>query len=85
MPDEIRDLASQLAQSADLGFAPTTLVKGVITASNPTGTPPNVSLTLSGDSTTAIDIVAGMPAPPSSGGAETAIQPPCETMSQAAL
>jgi len=57
MADEIRDLASQLAQAADLGFAPTTLIKGVITASNPTGTPPNVSLTLSGDDTTPIDLV----------------------------
>lgn len=57
MPDEIKELADQLAQQADLGFNPATLIKGVITASNPTGTPPNVSLTLSGDTTTPIDLV----------------------------
>lgn len=53
---EISQLVDQLSKP-DIPFDPATIRKGTITASNPTASPPNVSLTISGDDTTTIDAV----------------------------
>lgn len=53
---EISQLVDQLAKP-DIPFDPATIRKGTITASNPTNTPPDVSLTISGDDTTTVDAV----------------------------
>lgn len=52
--DEIRALAQQLRKSGELGFDPTTLIKGTITAISYSSSPPTVSINVSGDTTTAI-------------------------------
>lgn len=53
---EISQLVDQLAKP-DIPFDPATIRKGTIAASNPTNTPPDVSLTISGDDTTTVDAV----------------------------
>jgi hypothetical protein len=55
--EEVLALAKQIQQAASLGFDPTTLVKGIVTAVDFAGTPPTVSLNISGDTTTAISSV----------------------------
>jgi hypothetical protein len=55
--EEILALAKQIQQAANLGFDPTTLVKGVVTAVDAIGSPPTVSLNISGDTTTTVSNV----------------------------
>jgi hypothetical protein len=55
--DEIRDLATQLTQP-QIPFDPAEIRKGIITTVNATTTPPNVSLTMSGDATVIDGVVA---------------------------
>jgi hypothetical protein len=52
--EEILALAKQIQESGALGFDPTTIVKGIVTAVNTTGSPPTVTINISGDTTTAI-------------------------------
>ena|SRR5688500_16850884 len=52
--EEIRLLAQQLLKSGRLGFDPSTLLKGIVTAVDATGSPPTVSIQISGDTTTTI-------------------------------
>lgn len=52
--DQIRALATQIAQMTKLGYDPATIRKGVISAVSDTTTPPTVSLNLSGDSETLV-------------------------------
>jgi len=52
--EEIRLLAQQLLKSGQLGFDPSTLLKGIVTAVDVTGSPPTVSIQISGDTTTTI-------------------------------
>jgi hypothetical protein len=54
---QLRDLATQIAQQAKLGFDPTTIRKGIITGVSE-GPPPTVSINLSGDTGTLISEVA---------------------------
>jgi hypothetical protein len=48
--DAIRQLAAELARQFELPFEPTTLTKGTITAIDYTGSPPTLSIQVSGDS-----------------------------------
>lgn len=50
---DLRDLATQLGQDP-LSFDPSTIRKGVVTAVNTGGSPPTLTVNLSGDTTTAI-------------------------------
>lgn len=52
--DEIRELAKQIAQSGALGFDPTTILKGVITAIAADTIPPTLSIQISGDTTATV-------------------------------
>lgn len=52
--EEIRLLAQQLVKSGQLGFDPTTVLKGVVTAIDVAGQPPTLSIQISGDTTTTI-------------------------------
>ncbi len=54
---EIRALAQQLEKSSSLGFDPMTLVKGTVTAVDFAGSPPTVSIQISGDTTTTVSNV----------------------------
>lgn len=56
-PEDIRALASQLADATSLSFDPATVRKGTVTAHNPNAAPPNISVQLSGDTETTIDAV----------------------------
>lgn len=51
---QIRDLATQIAQVAKLGFDPMTVRKGIISSVSDTTTPPTVGLNISGDTETLI-------------------------------
>lgn len=50
----IRKLAQFIQKSGQLGFDPTTLKKGIIIAIDVTGSPPTVSIQISGDTTTTV-------------------------------
>jgi hypothetical protein len=52
--EEILALAKQIQESGALGFEPVTLVKGTITAVANTGSPPTVTINISGDTTTPV-------------------------------
>ena len=56
--EEIRNLAQLIAKSGALGFDPTTIVKGVVTAVDFAGSPPTVSIQISGESTVTINSVS---------------------------
>lgn len=51
---EIRELAQTLLTTTQLGFDPTTILKGIITAVEPDTSPPTVSIQISGDTTTTV-------------------------------
>lgn len=51
---QLRDLATQIAQQSKLGFDPTTIRKGIIASVNDFASPPTVSLNLSGDTDTLV-------------------------------
>lgn len=55
--EEIRSLAQQLLKSGQLGFEPSTLVKGVVTAFDFLGSPPTLTVEISGDTTVSISNV----------------------------
>lgn len=57
---DLRDLAQQIAKSSDLGFEPSTLIKGTVKAFDFTGSPPTLTLNLGGDTTTEISNVRTM-------------------------
>jgi hypothetical protein len=56
--EELRALAQQLRKSGQLPFDPMTLVKGTVTAYDFGGSPPTVTINISGDSSTEITSVA---------------------------
>lgn len=58
--EEIRALAQQLLKSGQLGFDPSTILKGIVKAVNSTGSPPTVTIEISGDTTTQITSVRVM-------------------------
>lgn len=58
--EEIRSLAQAVLKSGELGFDPTTLVKGIIAAVDTAGSPPTVSIQISGDTATTIASVRVM-------------------------
>jgi hypothetical protein len=55
--DEIRRLAQQITQAASLGFDPTTILKGEITAIDQNTIPPTLTLAISGETTTTVSEV----------------------------
>lgn len=55
--DEIRALAQQLIKSGQLGFDPATLVKGIVTSYEFLGSPPTITINISGDTTTEVSDV----------------------------
>lgn len=52
--EELRALAQQLKKSGQLGFDPMTMVKGTVTAFDFSGSPPTLTINVSGDTTTEI-------------------------------
>lgn len=55
--EEIKALAQMILKSGELGFDPTTIKKGVITAVNLAGSPPTVSIEISGESSVSVSSV----------------------------
>ncbi|MFD4474713.1 hypothetical protein ACFWPU_01150 [Streptomyces sp. NPDC058471] len=55
--EEIRSLAQQLLKSGELPFDPGTYIKGTITAIDLDGSPPTLSIKISGDTTTTVSDV----------------------------
>jgi hypothetical protein len=58
--EEIRALAQQVLKASELGFEPTTIVKGIVAAIDLTSSPPTISLQISGDTATTISSVRVM-------------------------
>lgn len=52
--EQIRALAAKIAEQAILDFDPATIRKGTVASLQTTGTPPTVTITISGDTTTEI-------------------------------
>lgn len=52
--ETLRDLAKEIAKSGQLGYDPTTLVKGTIVTIDHASAPPNVAVQLSGETSTTV-------------------------------
>lgn len=55
--EELRALAKELFQSGQLGFDPSTLIKGTVKAFDFSGSPPTLTITIGGDTTTEVSDV----------------------------